>query len=209
MLAGPLGNNLSYWRDSRGIRIGACRGLCSTPLPSTTAANLIDDDKRVALVRLRVQLTEFQTGPNLETRYWGGAPIDGMVNSPAMDNGLEQIAELVSGMQRRAMKKKVKITCGKKPNAHDYPAAESYLSLIFQPKVASELVRQLRKAPVTPYIARDILRALGHSLLGIKDSDDERRAFLAGKRISPILLVRNECVGNLIVPDGYYRLCTV
>ena len=107
------------------------------------------------------------------------------------------------------MTKTMQIVWAKKPKGDDYVAAEVYLSLIFEPKVATELVRRLRKASVTRYLARDILRASAHLTLGIKAADSERKAILGGEAISPLLLVRNPQFGRLVVADGYHRACTI
>ena len=39
------------------------------------------------------------------------------------------------------------------PEEHDYPAAESYLSLIYDPEKVEYLIGELRKAPVSRFKA--------------------------------------------------------
>jgi hypothetical protein len=97
------------------------------------------------------------------------------------------------------------------PEDHDYPAAESYLSLIFNSEKALHLVDELRKAEMTSFKAKDIFRASGLSLLGISNLHIERnmRKVKKGTKLSPLLLVRAEALGRVIVADGYHRLCTV
>ena len=107
------------------------------------------------------------------------------------------------------MAKRIKISWSWEPEIDDYTAGERYLSLLFEPKDASQLVDALRKAPITRYAARDILRAVDPSLLGIADSDEERKNILAGEEIAPLLLVRHARTGRVIVADGFHRLCTV
>lgn len=107
------------------------------------------------------------------------------------------------------MSKKIKIAWRSKPVRHDYAAAETYLSLIFAPKITSDLVGRLRKAPIVRYMARDILRATSPSILGIKNSDEERKDILGGAPISPVLLIRYGQIGTLIIADGYHRTCTI
>lgn len=107
------------------------------------------------------------------------------------------------------MAKRIKISWSREPAADDYAAAEKYLSLMLEAKAASQLVNNLRKAPIARYAARDILRAVGPSLLGIADSDEERKKILAGEKIAPLLLVRHPRTGRVIVADGYHRLSTV
>ena len=97
------------------------------------------------------------------------------------------------------------------PEEHDYPAAESYLSLIFDPKTAAGLVRRLRAAPATRFKSKDIFRASGLSLLGISNArvERDRKKIKDGKRLSPLLLVRDKANGKVIIADGYHRLCAV
>jgi hypothetical protein len=98
----------------------------------------------------------------------------------------------------------------KKPEDHDYPAALSYLKLIFDGKRAKVHVQNLRKAKVTEFKSKDIFRASGLSLLGVSNShvEKDRKKMLAGKKLSP-LLVRNSRNGKLIIADGYHRMCAV
>ena len=60
------------------------------------------------------------------------------------------------------------------PEEHDYPAAHSYLSLIYDEQIAASLVKTLRRAPVASFKAKDIFRASGLSLLGISNSHVEK-----------------------------------
>jgi hypothetical protein len=107
------------------------------------------------------------------------------------------------------MNKQFKIAWSKEPEKEDYRAAEKYLTLMNTPKVASEIVVRMRSAPIAIYEARDILRAAGVSMLGISASDEERKKILGGEKISPLLLVRDEKRPNVIIADGYHRLCTI
>ncbi len=97
------------------------------------------------------------------------------------------------------------------PEAHDYDAARSYLSLIFESDVARRTVEQLGKAPATQFKAKDIFRASGLSLLGISNGhvEKDRRKIKDGKKLSPLLLVRDVAHGKVIVADGYHRMCAV
>lgn len=63
------------------------------------------------------------------------------------------------------MKKETKILWNELPADHDYPAAWSYLSLIYEEKVVNEMVKNLREVPKTEYKAKDIFRSSGLSLL--------------------------------------------
>jgi hypothetical protein len=94
---------------------------------------------------------------------------------------------------------------------HDYPAAESYLSLIYPANRAAGLVAELRAAGLVQFKAKDIFRASGLSLLGVSNSHvaKDRAKMRSGTRLSPLLLVRDERSGKLVVADGYHRLCAV
>jgi hypothetical protein len=97
------------------------------------------------------------------------------------------------------------------PEDHDYPAAASYLTLIYGDQEVKRLVTRLRKSPIVAFKAKDIFRASGLSLLGISNShvEKDRKKLLAGKKLSPILLVRDEKDTKLIIADGYHRICSV
>ena len=94
---------------------------------------------------------------------------------------------------------------------HDYPAAASYLTLIYPQAQADSLVAALRAAPQSQFKAKDIFRASGLSLLGVSNShvDKDRKKIEAGKPLSPLLLVRDTANGKVVVADGYHRLCAV
>ena len=109
------------------------------------------------------------------------------------------------------MSKKVQIAWRNEPEEHDYPAAESYLSLIYEKRTAARLVAELRRAPITEFKAKDIFRASGLSLLGISNShvEKDRKKILAGHKLSPLLLVQDKDNGKVIIADGYHRMCSV
>ena len=109
------------------------------------------------------------------------------------------------------MGKDVEVRWLDEPEEHDYPAAQSYLSLIYEDQAASALVQKLRKAPVVQFKAKDIFRASGLSLLGVSNLhvEKDRKKILAGKKLAPLLLVRDAKNGKVIVADGYHRMCSV
>ena len=109
------------------------------------------------------------------------------------------------------MEKNAEIKWLAEPEEHDYPAAESYLSLIYEERIAARLVQKLRRAPVSKFKAKDVFRASGLSLLGISNShvEKDRKKILAGRGISPLLLVRDGNDGKVIIADGYHRMCSV
>src|ERR1700753_907848 len=91
----------------------------------------------------------------------------------------------------------------------DYEAAKIYLSLIYEEKTADGYVKKIRSAAISQYRAEDILRA---SELPVLDPNDkyvkkDRKRIAAGKKLSPILLVRDPNREKVIIADGYHRLC--
>lgn len=94
---------------------------------------------------------------------------------------------------------------------HNYPAALSYLSLIFNEKEAERLVERLRASDLTEFKAKDIFRASGLSLLGVSNSHvkKDKKRIKSGEPLSPLLLVRDTVHGKVIIADGYHRLCAV
>ena len=99
----------------------------------------------------------------------------------------------------------------RQPEDHDYAAAESYLTLTYPAAQAGRLVKQLRRARLKEFKAKDIFRASGLSLLGISNAhvERDRRKIAAGSKLSPLLLVRDRQRGRVIIADGYHRLCAV
>lgn len=101
------------------------------------------------------------------------------------------------------------------PEEHDYPAAASYLSLIFDSADVDVIVRGLMdaaaKGAITSFKAKDIFRASELSLLGISNGHVEKdlRKIYDGKPLSPLLLVRDRALGKVHVADGYHRLCAI
>jgi len=97
------------------------------------------------------------------------------------------------------------------PEKQDYPAAESYLSLLYDEKRAAALVRRLRAAPMTKFKAKDISRASRLPLLGVNNAHvkADQDKLLHGKPISPLLLVRRRNLAEVVIADGYHRICAV
>jgi hypothetical protein len=93
------------------------------------------------------------------------------------------------------------------PEPEDYPAAQSYLSLLVGANAAAKLVKALRKQEgLTFFAAKDILRASGLPLLGPEDSEVavDLKKVKFGKKLSPVLLIQGS---PLWVADGYHRVC--
>jgi hypothetical protein len=92
-----------------------------------------------------------------------------------------------------------------------YTAAACYLGLIHPPDRVASIIADLRSAAVTQFQGKDIFRASGLSLLGVSNShvEKDRVKMRTGKGLSPILLLRDERNGRVVVADGYHRLCAV
>ncbi len=97
------------------------------------------------------------------------------------------------------------------PDAHDFPAAEDYLTLVFSEADAGGLVEALRAAPTIRRKAKDLLRASGLPLLGQENPhvDKDLKKVAQGEPLSPVLLVRGRAAKGrpLVVADGYHRIC--
>ena len=94
------------------------------------------------------------------------------------------------------------------PEEHDYPAAIDYLDLLYPMDTVLATVESLKKAETIHKKAKDILRASRLPLVS-KDNVHVKgniRKVKAGKKLSPILLVRDT---NLVIADGYHRLCSI
>jgi hypothetical protein len=94
---------------------------------------------------------------------------------------------------------------------HDYGAAQSYLNLIYNDERAANMVARLRAAGIVQFKAKDVFRASQLSLLGVSNShvEKDRKKVLGGAGLSPLLLVRDEQNGKVVVADGYHRLCAI
>jgi hypothetical protein len=97
------------------------------------------------------------------------------------------------------------------PDDKDYPAAVSYLTLLWPGDQVRDFAKRLEAAPLTRFKSKDIFRASGLSLLGVSSArvEKDRQKIRAGVALSPILLVRDPSHGKVVVADGYHRLCAV
>jgi len=109
------------------------------------------------------------------------------------------------------MEKHTKVKWVSEPDEKDYPAAASYLSLFINKKTVKKVLARLKKAPITQFAAKDISRASCLPLLGVINSQVELdcKKISEGKPLSPILLMRDERNGKVVIADGYHRLCAV
>jgi hypothetical protein len=93
------------------------------------------------------------------------------------------------------------------PDAHDFPAAESFLSLLVGRTGAARLVSGLQKElTLEHFAAKDILRAAGLPLLAADDPEvaADLEKVRHGKKLSPVLLAEGV---PLWIADGYHRVC--
>ncbi|MEZ5118372.1 MAG: hypothetical protein R2686_00525 [Candidatus Nanopelagicales bacterium] len=97
------------------------------------------------------------------------------------------------------------------PDEHDYPAADSYLSLCFDPETAKKLSHALRKAPIELHKAKDLLRSAELPLLSLEDPSVQRdlAKVVEGVKLAPVLIVRGDLLKGLktVIADGYHRTC--
>ena len=98
-----------------------------------------------------------------------------------------------------------------KPDAHDYPAAANYLSMLLAKADVEAVTKALKKAPITTYQAKDLLRASGLELLPFSDAHvaGDLAKVIKGTKLSPVLLVRGDLHQGvpLTIADGYHRVC--
>jgi hypothetical protein len=109
------------------------------------------------------------------------------------------------------MSKEVEIKWLSEPEEHNYPAALSYLSLLYDEQTAATYVDTLKRTSVTEFKAKDIFRASGLSLLGVSNSHvkKDQQKLKSGCELSPLLLIRDSINGKVVIADGYHRLCAV
>jgi hypothetical protein len=97
------------------------------------------------------------------------------------------------------------------PDAHDYPAAADYLSLLVDAKTCKALVKALRRAPLQHRKAKDLLRASSLPLLARDNAHvaGDLAKVSKGELLSPVLLVRGDIDSAvpLTIADGYHRIC--
>ena len=94
---------------------------------------------------------------------------------------------------------------------HDYPAAESYLQLLYSEDKVAVMISKFRSATIVQFKAKDIFRATQLSLLGISNLhvEKDRKKIEKNICISPLLLLRDEHNGKVVIADGYHRLCAI
>lgn len=97
------------------------------------------------------------------------------------------------------------------PEAHDYPAAAAYLSLIAVPAEVDDLVGRLKGSVNAHYKAKDMLRAAALPLLPKENAHVavDLKKIADREHLSPVLLVRGDLTRGvpLQIADGYHRVC--
>jgi hypothetical protein len=94
---------------------------------------------------------------------------------------------------------------------HDYPAAESYLRILYSEDRVAEMMARFRIAAIVQFKAKDIFRASQLSLLGVSNLhvEKDRKKIQKGVSLSPLLIIRDEPNGKVVIADGYHRLCAL
>lgn len=97
------------------------------------------------------------------------------------------------------------------PEAHDFPAAAAYLTLVASDAEVTDLVEAMKAALTTHQKAKDILRASGLPALDVANPhvDSDLKKIAAGRPLSPVLMVRGDLTAGrpAVVADGYHRVC--
>ena len=95
------------------------------------------------------------------------------------------------------------------PEDHDYDAAADYLSMLAEESTVKATVAALESAKPVYRKAKDILRAARLTLLPPDNAHVkvDLAKIDAGKKLSPILLVRGTAADALQIADGYHRVC--
>lgn len=96
----------------------------------------------------------------------------------------------------------------KEPEEQDFPAAQDYLELLFEPVQAKKYVDKLKSVSTIRKKSKDILRASKLALLPETNIHvkENLKKVEKNKKLSPILLIRGQ--NELIIADGYHRLCS-
>jgi hypothetical protein len=106
------------------------------------------------------------------------------------------------------MAKPPRIKWLKAPEAKDFLAARSFLSMVIAPDQLEAVVEELRGVPEGDWAAKDILRAAGLPVLRPKQSTEVAEKLSKIKHeipISPVLLVGG-IRDYLVIADGYHRV---
>ena len=94
---------------------------------------------------------------------------------------------------------------------HDYPAAESYLCILYNEDKVADIITCFRNAAIVQFKAKDVFRATQLSLLGVSNLhvEKDRKKIQKEISLSPLLLLRDEANCKVVIADGYHRLCAI
>ena len=99
------------------------------------------------------------------------------------------------------------------PEDHDYPAAQSYLSLLADADQIARIVEELRNSPIEVIKAKDVIRASSLPLLDRSNFHVKRdlKKIVEKRSLFPILLIRGDGAKHIpvTIADGYHRACAV
>jgi hypothetical protein len=92
---------------------------------------------------------------------------------------------------------------------HDYVAADEYMKLLFWRSNRKQTLKNLRQVKIETFYAKDVLRASGLPALNALNVHVRSDVAKVGKRekLSPILL--GKLFNELVILDGYHRVCAV
>jgi hypothetical protein len=109
------------------------------------------------------------------------------------------------------MDQKVEIKWLPEPANDTYEAAKTFLNLLYKTKKFRRWVKRLKKAEISKYAAKDILRASCIPITTIRAFDwkKQQEQIAQGDPLSPILLIRQNDGGPLVIADGFHRMCAL
>jgi hypothetical protein len=114
-------------------------------------------------------------------------------------------------IQKMAVEKQMAVKWLSDVEKVDFAAARSYLGLLFGGGEVKRIIAKLKRAEIVEFKSKDIFRASRLSLLGAGNSHVEKdlKRIRRGQGLSPLLLVRDERNGKVVIADGYHRLCAI
>lgn len=82
---------------------------------------------------------------------------------------------------------------------------------LYSPEKVAEILTRFKETDIVQFKAKDIFRASQLSLLGVSNShvEKDRKKIMKEKPLSPLLLLRDQQNGKVIIADGYHRLCAI
>ena len=98
------------------------------------------------------------------------------------------------------------------PELHDYDASLSYLMLAYDIEKSKEIVKRLKDCKeILWFKAKDLYRMSRLPMLPYNDLHvkNNLKKIKNGKKLSPLLLVRDPANSSVIIVDGFHRLCSV